>query len=387
MAAYAEGLNVLKHANAGTRSRDADAETRPVERPRVLPVRTRHSGGRGGVAARQRRRIWLLDLTASRCRLPRPRRVQRPGLRLGRRPMDRPRRDRRRRADAGAHRVAVRAVRVAGQRAVRGQDSSAPCARSSAATTRRRSDSATCQSAEPPRPNVVYARRVAPRNDVWARRGFDPRRQSAEQGVARRASFAIRAFARGASASVRPLPGRYVRVHAGELALDPLVDGHERGPCVDRPPCERTPGIIHIDRVRGLTDHRQASASGRSSSAEGPPRHCPRPPQARRSTAAAGRHRSTPSRRGSGARAARVGSPSDRRRLSQLPRRAPGCLATSTSCGLASRPSPSARSAERTGRSPVSTSAWDGSLSWCGKTRGPSHRPARRYPCRARPWR
>jgi hypothetical protein len=31
MAAYAEGLNVLKHANAGKVSRDADAETAPTD--------------------------------------------------------------------------------------------------------------------------------------------------------------------------------------------------------------------------------------------------------------------------------------------------------------------------------------------------------------------
>jgi 6-phosphogluconate dehydrogenase len=33
MAAYAEGLNILKNANAGTASRQADAETAPLERP------------------------------------------------------------------------------------------------------------------------------------------------------------------------------------------------------------------------------------------------------------------------------------------------------------------------------------------------------------------
>ena len=33
MAAYAEGLNVLAHADAGQRARDADAETTPLEHP------------------------------------------------------------------------------------------------------------------------------------------------------------------------------------------------------------------------------------------------------------------------------------------------------------------------------------------------------------------
>ena len=31
MAAYAEGLNILKNANAGTAKREADAETAPME--------------------------------------------------------------------------------------------------------------------------------------------------------------------------------------------------------------------------------------------------------------------------------------------------------------------------------------------------------------------
>ena len=35
MAAYAEGLNVLKHANAGKHQRDADAETAPLEHPEL----------------------------------------------------------------------------------------------------------------------------------------------------------------------------------------------------------------------------------------------------------------------------------------------------------------------------------------------------------------
>ena len=33
MAAYAEGLNVLHHADAGAQVRDADAETDPLEHP------------------------------------------------------------------------------------------------------------------------------------------------------------------------------------------------------------------------------------------------------------------------------------------------------------------------------------------------------------------
>jgi hypothetical protein len=47
MASYAEGLNILKNANAGTVSRQADAETAP---------RTRPPDAAGTVKARSRQR-------------------------------------------------------------------------------------------------------------------------------------------------------------------------------------------------------------------------------------------------------------------------------------------------------------------------------------------
>ncbi len=65
MAAYAEGLNVLKHANAGKVARDADAETAPMTDPQYyqfdldLPAIT-EVWRRGSVVG-----SWLLDLTAS----------------------------------------------------------------------------------------------------------------------------------------------------------------------------------------------------------------------------------------------------------------------------------------------------------------------------------
>src|SRR5665213_1066422 len=37
MAAYAEGLNILKHANGGSVQREADAETAPLEHPEDYP--------------------------------------------------------------------------------------------------------------------------------------------------------------------------------------------------------------------------------------------------------------------------------------------------------------------------------------------------------------
>ena len=64
MAAYAEGLNILKHANAGTVSRDADAETAPMSEPQYyqydldIPA-IAEVWRRGSVVG-----SWLLDLTA-----------------------------------------------------------------------------------------------------------------------------------------------------------------------------------------------------------------------------------------------------------------------------------------------------------------------------------
>jgi 6-phosphogluconate dehydrogenase len=64
MAAYAEGLNVLKHANAGTQSRDHDAETTPLREPQYYQYELdipeiAEVWRRGSVVA-----SWLLDLTA-----------------------------------------------------------------------------------------------------------------------------------------------------------------------------------------------------------------------------------------------------------------------------------------------------------------------------------
>lgn len=64
MAAYAEGLNILKHANAGKVSREA-AETAPLEHPEDYPddlnlVDVTEVWRRGSAIA-----SWLLDLTAA----------------------------------------------------------------------------------------------------------------------------------------------------------------------------------------------------------------------------------------------------------------------------------------------------------------------------------
>ena len=65
MAAYAEGLNILKNANVGATSRDADAETAPLEHPEhymydIDVAQVAEVWRRGSVV-----QSWLLDLTAT----------------------------------------------------------------------------------------------------------------------------------------------------------------------------------------------------------------------------------------------------------------------------------------------------------------------------------
>jgi 6-phosphogluconate dehydrogenase len=65
MAAYAEGLNILEHANAGLSEREADAETTPLRDPKYYQYEIDTAAvaevwRRGSVVA-----SWLLDLTAS----------------------------------------------------------------------------------------------------------------------------------------------------------------------------------------------------------------------------------------------------------------------------------------------------------------------------------
>lgn len=68
MAAYAEGFNILKHADAGSQARQADAETAPLTNPEYyqydldLPA-IAELWRRGSVI-----RSWLLDLTADALR-------------------------------------------------------------------------------------------------------------------------------------------------------------------------------------------------------------------------------------------------------------------------------------------------------------------------------
>jgi 6-phosphogluconate dehydrogenase len=64
MAAYAEGMNVLRHANAGKKGREVDAETTPLRNPEHYQYDMNlpdiaEVWRRGSVIA-----SWLLDLTA-----------------------------------------------------------------------------------------------------------------------------------------------------------------------------------------------------------------------------------------------------------------------------------------------------------------------------------
>jgi len=64
MAAYGEGLNIIKHANVGKQSQEADAETTPLRHPELYQydidtTEVAEVWRRGSVIA-----SWLLDLTA-----------------------------------------------------------------------------------------------------------------------------------------------------------------------------------------------------------------------------------------------------------------------------------------------------------------------------------
>jgi len=65
MAAYAEGLNILRHANVGKRTQMSDAETTPLRNPEYYQydfalADVAEVWRRGSVVA-----SWLLDLTAT----------------------------------------------------------------------------------------------------------------------------------------------------------------------------------------------------------------------------------------------------------------------------------------------------------------------------------
>ena len=89
MAAYAEGLNILRHANAGKQKAHRRCRDHAAAPPRVLPVRPEPRRHRRGLAPRQRDRLVAAG-PGRHCaaRQPRPGEVRRPRLGLGRGPLD-----------------------------------------------------------------------------------------------------------------------------------------------------------------------------------------------------------------------------------------------------------------------------------------------------------
>ena len=113
MAAYAEGLNILKHANAGAAQREVSAEITPLRDPDNYRVRPRSHRSRRGVAARQRR--GLLAAGSDLGSVPgqrRPFQLRGPSVGLRRRALDEHRGHRRRRPGADPDHCAVRALHV-----------------------------------------------------------------------------------------------------------------------------------------------------------------------------------------------------------------------------------------------------------------------------------
>ena len=117
MAAYAEGLDVLRAANAGEKTHAIDAETTPLRNPDHykydlnLPD-VAEVWRRGSVIA-----SWLLDLTATALAEDSgARQVLRARVRFRRGPLDDQGRDRRGRAGAGAEHRPLRAFFFARRR-------------------------------------------------------------------------------------------------------------------------------------------------------------------------------------------------------------------------------------------------------------------------------
>ena len=83
MAAYGEGLNILKNADIGKASHEKDAETTPLRNPEHYQYDFEPRGHHGALAARQRRHFLAARPhgPGPRLRSP-PREVRGQGLRL-----------------------------------------------------------------------------------------------------------------------------------------------------------------------------------------------------------------------------------------------------------------------------------------------------------------
>ncbi len=122
MAAYAEGMNILRAANVGKNTHDIDAETTPLRDPEHYQYDLNlpdiaEVWRRGSVVS-----SWLLDLTASALNKdPALAQFSRPRVRLGRRPLDDQGCDRRGGSRAGAHDRSLRTLQLARRGDVPGQ--------------------------------------------------------------------------------------------------------------------------------------------------------------------------------------------------------------------------------------------------------------------------
>ena len=138
MAAYAEGLNILRHANVGKRARAVDAETTPLRNPEHYQydldlADIAEVWRRGSVIA-----SWLLDLTAAAlARRSDARGLRRTGVGLRRGALDARRRHRRRRCRRTCSPPRCSSASARAARPTSRTGCSRRCASSSAATSRR----------------------------------------------------------------------------------------------------------------------------------------------------------------------------------------------------------------------------------------------------------
>ena len=114
MAAYAEGLNILKHANVGKLDHETDAETTPLRYPEHYQYDFNLGRRHRSVAPRQRSRLVAArsdrHLPAGAAHAGT---LLRPRVRFRRRPLDDHRGHRVRRALPRSHRLSLRAIHVA----------------------------------------------------------------------------------------------------------------------------------------------------------------------------------------------------------------------------------------------------------------------------------
>ena len=123
MAAIAEGLSVIKHANAGKVARAVDAETTPLRDSWAYQYDI--DGRRGGRGVAARIGGWVVAGRLDRRRagpLTRSGQFQRSGLRFRRGPMDGPCRGGRGCSGSRHHHLVLRAVRVPTSRRLHRQD-------------------------------------------------------------------------------------------------------------------------------------------------------------------------------------------------------------------------------------------------------------------------